>query len=206
MTSPDPAAALRRCVMMIKVCGITRREDALAALEAGASAVGFIFYPQSPRYVTPEEVGRTRRGCGHHEQAFFVDETAARIAQAVRAAALHVAQIYGGSAPRVGGCGKHFEVFPDESVSGAEAVLIDGPQSGTPFDWRMARGIAEKLIIAGGLDESNVADAIRITEPWGVDASSRLESSPGIKDHARVRGFVKAALAAYEVRNSEVVK
>ena len=99
---------------------------------------------------------------------------------------------------RVGGCGKHFEVFPIAKVAGAEAVIIDGPQSGTPFDWRMARGIAEKLIIAGGLDESNVADAIRITEPWGVDASSRLESSPGIKDHARVRGFVKAALCGAE--------
>jgi phosphoribosylanthranilate isomerase len=74
--------------------------------------------------------------------------------------------------------------------------LLDGPKSGVRFDWQLARGVAEKVIVAGGLDASNVADAIRAAQPWGVDASSRLESAPGIKDHEKVRQFVKAAQEA----------
>jgi phosphoribosylanthranilate isomerase len=86
-----------------------------------------------------------------------------------------------------------------QPVEDAEAILLDSPKTGVPFDWRSARGAAERVIVAGGLDALNVAEAIRIAEPWGVDASSRLESSPGIKDHAKVRDFVKAAFAACEV-------
>ena len=75
-------------------------------------------------------------------------------------------------------------------------MLLDGAQSGIPFDWKLARGAAPKVIVAGGLDASNVAEAIRIAEPWGVDASSKLEAAPGIKDHDKVRAFVKAAREA----------
>jgi phosphoribosylanthranilate isomerase len=81
---------------------------------------------------------------------------------------------------------------------GAEAILLDGAQSGTTFDWTVARGAAERVIVAGGLDASNVAAAIRAAEPWGVDASSRLESAPGIKDPEKVRRFVAAARHAFQ--------
>ena len=77
-----------------------------------------------------------------------------------------------------------------------EAVLLDGPANGESFDWELMRGVGQglKYIVAGGLDASNVAEAIRIVQPWGVDASSRLESSPGVKDHEKMRCFIEAAL------------
>jgi phosphoribosylanthranilate isomerase len=75
-----------------------------------------------------------------------------------------------------------------------EAIVIDGPSNGVAFNWnKISELFNEKVIIAGGLDASNVAEAIRIAQPWGVDASSRLESTPGIKDHQKVRRFIKAA-------------
>jgi len=76
--------------------------------------------------------------------------------------------------------------------------LLDGPSNGVGFDWTRAVGMAEKVIVAGGLDGSNVAEAIRVARPWGVDASSKLESAPGIKDHEKVRQFVSAARRAGE--------
>jgi phosphoribosylanthranilate isomerase len=82
---------------------------------------------------------------------------------------------------------------PGETV---EAILLDGPANGVTFDWKQARKFSKKLILAGGLNASNVAEAIRIVQPWGVDASSGLESAPGIKDHDKVRQFVKAAQEA----------
>jgi phosphoribosylanthranilate isomerase len=81
----------------------------------------------------------------------------------------------------------------DLGIDDPEAVLLDGPANGISFDWSLARNRGAKLIIAGGLDASNVADAIRTVKPWGVDASSRLESSPGVKDREKVRRFVEAA-------------
>ena len=75
-------------------------------------------------------------------------------------------------------------------------VLLDGPSNGIGFDWNTAREAAEKVIVAGGLDSSNVAEAIRIARPWGVDASSKLESSPGVKDPDKVKRFINAAREA----------
>jgi phosphoribosylanthranilate isomerase len=195
--------------MMIKICGITRREDALAASDAGASAIGFIFYPKSPRYVTPEKASELGEGLGVWKVGVFVDESPAAIEDVMRAAKLDVAQIYGGPSPKGARVWRAFRV-PLESLdivesvmaleaSGvsldADAILLDGPGNGASFDWELARGAAPKTIIAGGLDASNVARAIRAAEPWGVDASSRLELSPGIKDHEKMRQFIKAAQA-----------
>jgi phosphoribosylanthranilate isomerase len=78
----------------------------------------------------------------------------------------------------------------------SEAILLDGPSNGEPFDWALAAGVSKKLIIAGGLDANNVRAAIEQAKPWGVDACSRLESAPGRKDHAKVEQFLKAALAS----------
>ena len=185
--------------MMVKVCGITRREDALVAAEAGASAIGFIFYPESPRYIAPERAAALGEGLDLWKVGVFVDETPAAIEAVMRAAHLDVAQIYGGGAPVGARVWKAFRVadsFDGTLGDGAEAVFLDSAKNGLSFDWSLALRAAEKVILAGGLDASNVAEAIRIAEPWGVDASSKLESAPGIKDHDKVRAFVKAAREA----------
>jgi len=184
--------------MIVKICGITRRQDAEVAVAAGASAIGFIFYKPSPRYVTPEKAAGLGDGLNVWKVGVFVDETRALIEATMRAARLDVAQVYGGEAVagrfwravRVAG-----ELPPQD---GAEALLLDSAAHGVTFDWRVARraaetGAAEKVIVAGGLDASNVGEAIRLAGPWGVDASSRLESEPGIKDHQKVRRFIQAA-------------
>lgn len=187
--------------MMVKVCGITRRQDAEVAVEAGASAIGFIFYPKSPRYITPERAAQLGTGLPVWKVGIFVDETAASVEAVVRAAHLDIAQLYGGETPTVPRVWRayRFSLEPGQGAfdaKGAEAVLFDGPANGVSFPWQWVRGSYEKVIVAGGLDASNVAEAIRTAQPWGVDASSRLESAPGIKDHDRVRQFVRAALKA----------
>jgi len=178
--------------MMIKICGITRREDALAAVEAGATALGFIFCKTSPRYVIPERAAEAGAGLAVWKVGVFVDEPPAAIEAVMRAANLDIAQIYGSVAPDTVRVWRAFRGPADQTIKDAEAVLLDSAKTGVPFDWSLARGVAEKVIIAGGLDASNVREAIRIAEPWGVDASSRLESAPGIKDHEKIRQFVKA--------------
>jgi phosphoribosylanthranilate isomerase len=215
--------------MMIKICGITRRQDAEAAVEVGASALGFIFYLKSPRYVTPSAAAALGEGLEILKVGVFVDESPAAIEAVMRTANLDIAQIYGGTTPANTRVWKAFRrTHPPSSVprplpsvphplpsvphslvneprpsgSGltlvtmsedAEAILLDGPSNGISFDWALARAYQQKIILAGGLDASNVAEAIRIAQPWGVDASSKLESAPGIKDHEKVRAFVRAA-------------
>lgn len=184
--------------MIVKICGITRREDAEAAVEAGANAIGFIFYKPSPRYVTPEKARELGDGLKVWKVGVFVDEIPGDALMA--AAALDVMQIYGRvperlkpdarfwQAMRLGNAGAH-----EWTPGFGEALLLDGAANGISFDWEMAKLFDENVIIAGGLDDSNVAEAIRVAQPWGVDASSRLETSPGIKDHHKVRRFVEAA-------------
>lgn len=182
--------------MMIKICGITRREDAVMAVEAGASAIGFIFYPKSPRYVTPSTAAALGEGLSTWKVGVFVDESPAAIEAVMRAAKLDVAQIYGAAIPENTRVWKAFRPADSVNPEGAEAILLDGPSNGIAFDWTQARDKEHKIIVAGGLDASNVAEAIRIARPWGVDASSKLESAPGIKDHQKVRAFVQAAQEA----------
>jgi phosphoribosylanthranilate isomerase len=182
--------------MMIKICGITRREDALGAVEAGASAVGFIFYPKSPRYVTPAVAAALGEGIDAWKVGVFVDESPAAIEAVMRAAKLDIAQVYGGAVLENARVWKAFRPADAVNPDGAEAILLDGPANGISFDWSVARSAEHKIIVAGGLDASNVAEAIRIAQPWGVDASSKLESAPGIKDREKVRAFVKAAREA----------
>lgn len=167
--------------MMIKVCGITRREDALAAAEAGASAIGFIFYPKSPRYITPERAAELGEGLKLWKVGIFVNESPVTVGAVMRAAKLDVAQLYGGEAPagvRVWQAFRVTESFQPPRDGGAEAILLDGVKNGAPFDWKLARGMGGKVIVAGGLNAENVAEAIRIAQPWGVDASSSSNPRP----------------------------
>ncbi len=190
--------------MMVKICGITRREDAETAAREGASAIGFVFYPTSPRYVEPAAAAEMGQGLDVWKVGIFVNETSASVDAVMRAACLDVAQIYGGEAPRGVRVWRAFRMpLPAKDLLAqdllehdAEAVLLDGLANGVTFNWLLARNSAAKLIVAGGLDASNVAEAIRVARPWGVDASSSLETAPGVKDHAKMRAFIQAAREA----------
>jgi len=192
--------------MMVKICGITNLEDAMAAVEGGASALGFNFWSRSPRYLTPE----TARGMIDRLPAtiwkvgVFVDEDAATVSRTAREAGLDIVQLHGQETARSFPQGTRvwkavrirggFDVAQlDEYPS--EAILLDGPANGENFDWTLGARVPRKLIIAGGLDADNVRAAIEQAKPWGVDACSRLERTPGRKDHAKMSKFLKAAMA-----------
>lgn len=191
--------------MIVKVCGITGEQDARAAIEAGANALGFNFWPGSPRYLTPEAASTfVPQLSGVLKVGVFVDMPAPEVAEIARRVGLDVVQLHGKSgvpeATRFWRAGSFDSV--DLAETGAEAFLLDAPSgqrhggTGKTFDWTRIRDVHARIVVAGGLDASNVGEAISALHPWGVDACSRLESSPGRKDHAKVAAFVAAALAA----------
>jgi phosphoribosylanthranilate isomerase len=194
----------------VKICGITRLEDALAAVEAGADALGFVFAP-SPRRMTPQAVReitlrlpRTVATVG-----VFVDSPLEDVRRTLAAAGLAMAQLHGAEPPgyvrSLGASAiKALRVADEADVAAADdydegtAILLDsakGGGTGHAFPWSLAAGLAarRKVILAGGLGPSNVAEAVRVVSPWGVDVSSGVESAPGIKDAARIGEFVDAA-------------
>jgi phosphoribosylanthranilate isomerase len=185
--------------MMIKICGLTRRKDAEVAVSAGASALGFVFVPRSPRYVTAEQAAEIGRGLTAWKVGIFEDQPAEAVAEVAREANLDVVQLYGGENPEGLRVWRAFRVkngIDLTQAAGAEAVLLDGPSNGLGFDWAQARGVADKVIVAGGLNPSNVAEAVGVARPWGVDVSSGVEASPGIKDHDKIQRFIQAAQEA----------
>jgi phosphoribosylanthranilate isomerase len=196
--------------MILKVCGITTQEDADAAVSAGATAIGFNFYAKSPRFVAPELAGRIRTA-GARRVGVFVNEPAARIAEIARIAALDVVQLHGDETPADYPAGltvwKAARVDANFTFSRydrcpAEALLLDGPAAelyggvGHTFNWELAAASTHRIIVAGGLDASNVARAIALAHPWGVDSCSRIESAPGKKDIKKMTDFLQAARAA----------
>jgi len=192
--------------MMVKICGITNREDALAAIDGGAAALGFNFYPPSPRYVSPDQAAAIADGLppGVWKVGVFVDESPETVLRTAGRVGLDIAQLHGNEPPQRYPYGirvwKAIRMRGAQACSlpegPAEAVLLDGPASGQVFDWtRIPPGIG-KLILAGGLDAGNVREAIEQVHPWGVDACSQIESSPGRKDRFKMEAFLKAALEA----------
>jgi phosphoribosylanthranilate isomerase len=195
--------------MMVKICGITTWEDATAAVVAGATALGFNFYPKSPRYISPEDAAQIIETIpdGIVKVGVFVNEQPAKMQEIATLSGIEVLQLHGDETPEslTSFGGRIWKAFcvdenwnPDALYDcQTEAVLLDGPHagSGQPFDWTRAKGVGRKIILAGGLDASNVATAIRTARPWGVDACSRLESSPGRKDHKKMQRFIEAALS-----------
>jgi phosphoribosylanthranilate isomerase len=194
--------------MIVKICGITNAEDAAAAAADGANAIGFNFYPASPRYIAPERAAEIPTASAVRRVGVFVNEARGRVEEIARIANLDVAQLHGQEAvsdyPERVAVWKaarvtadfHFAAFAD---SPAEALLLDGPASGIPFDWQVgqaSRPLHRRIILAGGLDASNVAEAVAIAKPWGVDACSRIETTPGKKDHQKMLEFILAARKA----------
>lgn len=196
----------------VKVCGTTRLEDALWAVECGADAIGFIFYKKSPRCVTAKTA---KDICSQlppfvNRVGVFVNETADRINRIAERCGLNVVQLHGDESP--GFCKKikvrvikavrvknaaSLKALSDYKVDG---FLLDTYQkdhwggTGKVFDWQLARKAkkAGPVILAGGLNPRNVNDAVRQVQPYGVDVSSGVEASPGKKDRKKVKAFLKA--------------
>ena len=195
----------------IKICGITNIEDALYAIEAGADALGFVFYEKSPRYVTPLKVQRIVTALPPlvTTVGLFVNSSADKVRQTMALTRLQVVQLHGDESPE--DCRlepypviKALPVRSEESLKDAEdypvsALLLDawsGKQyggSGRSFDWQLAKHLAGKmpLILAGGLNAGNVAAAIEQVRPYAVDVSSGVESSPGRKDRKKISEFIE---------------
>jgi phosphoribosylanthranilate isomerase len=192
--------------VLIKICGITNPDDGHAAVAYGATALGFIFHPPSPRYIAQDDladwIGEFPTSV--RKVGVFVDRPAAEVEAVCSRLKLDVAQLHGhehaSDIPRRVAVWKAvrvrdridaaFDRFP------VEALLLDGPSSGRAFDWSLARSVTKPVILAGGLNENNVADAILAAHPWGIDACSCLEASPGKKDHVRMERFINACTTA----------
>jgi len=208
-------------MVLVKVCGITNLDDALAAADAGADALGFNFYRRSPRYLAPETaraiVDRLRADYPNLlNVGVFVNESLDAIKEISAIAGVSALQWHGNETPEY--CkalkGHHLikvfsasHKFKPQTVLDYEvqAIMLDAVDkeafggTGKLSNWAVARETSElvpKLFLAGGLSAENVAAAINQVNPFAVDACSRLESAPGQKDHARVRAFVAAVRAA----------
>ena len=186
--------------MIIKICGLTNREDAYAAIHAGARALGFIFYPPSPRSTTADQLAPWINDIPADiwKVGVFVNESPATIERIAARLRLDIAQLHGTETPAEHPNGlriwKAFRTddpkatLPDYPA--AEAILVDGPA----YDWTRPQRFTRPVILAGALDPDNVRERIAVAKPWGVDVASGIEASPGRKDHARMKKFIEAAL------------
>lgn len=198
----------------IKICGITRAEDARVADEAGADAIGLIFAERSKRRIGLPAAAGVVEGLGPllTRVGVFVDAPLDRVRSAVHRLRLSAVQLHGDE-PAAYAAALRGEVavvralpfepgLTPESLSGypADAFLLDAPApgSGRAFDWREASAwrAHPRLILAGGLRPENVAEAIRALRPYAVDVASGVESEPGAKDPERVQAFVQAVRQA----------
>ena len=194
--------------MFVKICGITRREDAEAAVALGAQALGFVFWPNSPRYVDPFRARAIIATLPPFVSAvgLFVNQPAAHIASVASLARLGVVQLHGDESPEDAAVlGR--PVVRALSLPAAEraldrwppriTILLDAhdPErrggTGRTIDWDAAAAIARRrrVVLAGGLNPDNIAAAVSRVRPFGVDVSSGVESAPGIKDVGRLRAL-----------------
>src|SRR5687768_17306831 len=200
------AAALRT---RVKICGITRAADALAAAGAGADAIGLVFYPPSPRYLSVERAREIRDALPPFVQtvAIFVNADAAQVAQVIGRVHPAMLQFHGEETaqfcaqfgvPYVKACRVKEGASALEYLrpfSSAAAWLFDShvPEYGgvgESFDWSLIPATDKPVILSGGLSAANVAKAIRRVKPWGVDVSTGVESAKGVKDAAKIAAFI----------------
>lgn len=201
---------------LIKICGLTRPEDVDAAVLAGADAIGFVFYPKSPRYVSPEQAAALVRRLPPFVMAvgLFVNTPAADIEKILEQVPLNLLQFHGDEPPEA--CRRWnrpylraARVQPGldlvqyaTAFKDARALLLDAfvegyGGGGHTFDWRLIPdNLSLPIVLSGGLNPDNVADAIHRVRPVAVDVSSGVEAAKGIKDHQRMIEFVAAVRAA----------
>lgn len=212
--------------MWVKICGITRLEDAVSAARFGADAVGFVFAP-SPRRVSTEQAARIARQmpAGPARVGVFVNESLERVQEVIEMCGLDMVQLHGDEpseycralngkaikALRVNGSLDMVRATEYSVDGGCAALLLDGydPEkrggTGKTFDWKIVHLIGGKprLIVAGGLTPANVGSAVRIARPYGVDVSSGVEKEPGVKDAVLMYKFIEQARKAdYEVNEA----
>ena len=202
----------------IKVCGVTREADGVGAAEAGADAVGLMFYPGSKRALTIEQAVRIARELPPFtlRVGVFVNPTRDAVRRAIEVVGIHVAQFHGEESPGdlLGYAIPTVKAFRVASASvllearryhQAAAWLLDSYHpsqrggSGETFNWDIAvraRALGRPMILAGGLRPENVAEAVRAVRPYGVDVASGVETAPGIKDRQAMRAFVAAVREA----------
>jgi phosphoribosylanthranilate isomerase len=199
--------------MFVKICGITNEDDALFAVAMGADALGFVFAP-SPRQIAPQQVYDITRRLPPEilTVGVFRDEHPSRVVKLVHQAGVKAAQLHGNETPAeaievAAGVRWTIKAFGAGSAQlaqadhyGTDLILVDAPSpgSGKVFNWGMAAEAPDglRVILAGGLTPDNVAEAIDVVEPWGVDVSTGVESAPGRKDAMKVKRFIEAARAA----------
>lgn len=203
--------------MFVKICGITRVTDALHAVEQGATAIGFVLWPRSPRRITPERAAEISAELPSHVMrvGVFVNEPVESIRAIAERAQLTAIQLHGDEPPAYADA-LDWPVFRAVSVADLgyateawapeTALLVDNIDpvrrggTGAVIDWSRAAVVAQmrRLILAGGLTPDNVASAIRAVRPFGVDVSSGVEASPGVKDLGKVTEFIANAREAFE--------
>jgi phosphoribosylanthranilate isomerase len=198
-------------IVRIKICGVTRLEDALLASRLGADALGFNFWPGSKRHVSAAAARQiiARLPPFVTPVGVFVNQPEGEMRAIAAETGIQVFQLHGDEPP--GLCSRLplpvVKAVPVDQVSTlskllsyeVQAFLLDTPSrgyggTGRPFDWSLAEGVSEAapVILAGGLTPENVADAVRAVRPWAVDVASGVESSPGVKDADRMLRFVTA--------------
>jgi len=196
----------------VKICGVTRLEDALAAARLGADALGFNFWPRSKRFIAPDAAGAIVRQLPPGIATFgvFVDPTHDEVLRAVATSGVGAVQLHGDEPPalcaslpipvvkaiRVGGPNDLAQLASYE----VRAFLLDTRSagyggSGLRFDWSLATEVARELpiLLAGGLTPENVAEAVRTVRPLAVDVASGVEAEPGVKDAIRMELFIRRA-------------
>jgi phosphoribosylanthranilate isomerase len=200
----------------VKICGVTNLADGLAAAEAGADVLGFVFYDQSPRSISVEAVAGLIAQLPPFvmKAGVFVNASEELVLRAIRECGLNLLQFHGDEPPdyclQFGLMSmKAFRIRDAASLEAlhnypTDAWLLDAYSPGKPggtgetFNWDLAfeaRNWGRPIFLAGGLTAGNVAEAVRRAQPYGVDVSSGVEAAPGKKDHAKVRAFIQAAKA-----------
>lgn len=197
-------------MIKIKICGITNLDDALAAADYGADALGFNFYKKSPRYIEPEKAAEIISQLPPFilPIGVFVNEREEKIRENQALTCLQTIQLHGDESPefcrRFGGrVIKAFQIKDKESIKHMAhyhvgAFLLDSYRdglrggTGVTFDWHLAV-VAKtfgRIIVAGGLTPDNVAEAVKLVQPYGVDVTGGVEREKGIKDHAKLKKFI----------------
>lgn len=191
----------------VKICGLSRPEEVAVAVEAGADAVGFVL-AESPRRVTVEQARALGEGLSVRRVIVTADLDPDRLMTAAREAGADGVQPHGAhrrEAAAVAARAGLFVLHPvrmdrsadPSTVPAGQVPLLDSAASGLhggtgrPFDWSLTAGIDRPFVLAGGLGPDNIEEALERVDPWGVDASSRLESAIGRKDPERIRAFVE---------------
>ena len=214
----EPETAVPR----VKICGITREKDAIAAVRAGADALGFVFHPPSPRYVSPKSAAAIVAGLPPFVTAVgvFVNVPRDQVEEAVAVSGIHLIQFHGAEQPDE--CTgfdrpvlKAFRFSEDTSLRTmlhyrVAGILVDSGVPGTwggtgvPLDWRKLKermdtapdSLRSRFVLAGGLGPENVGKAIGLLKPYAVDVSSAVEESPGKKSEQRIKEFIHAVQIA----------